>query len=557
MFSDARVIKVIISSNKPFTNHFARWLVLFLVCAVCAFGADTSDWVHSDVDWRMPGGDRIKAIRYPAGKKPVTRDQKHPAAVQTQAAMPLSQPGAQVTAGINIIDSPPVDGFVPLITVIVTNARGQELELETVQTTSVTGGYPPGYNPQTEYTIGIFDTGASAHVMGNTAATQSGLFAGDPCLVTNNIIDITGVNDSTEVLVSQPMGIFVDGINAIDGSGNLTDMSGMVGQTNVSIVVGMPPTPPAPDLPTAIGSPLSVYFTAVIRNDQQISVTHNSEVFTGPAISFYEHSDPAIPTDYPLTVPLELKPLGGISVQYIPDFDLYSWLDDIFNLDFDFGTPSVPSTIIGNLSQSVFFVHSVDMSHQGHSALDRNRFLFDTGAQVTVVGSRVGARLGLDPADPAFEVEIQGVTGETATAPGFLVDSLQLPALGRWLSFTNAPVILLDVASPEGGTVDGIIGMNLFVNFNLVLRGGGLFLTDDPRLELEPLGYTITGDFGPADGDGIVNTFDLAIFSQAWLSDTNSPNWNPKCDIAPLFGIDNKINHIDFALLARHWLQNP
>jgi hypothetical protein len=72
-------------------------------------------------------------------------------------------------------------------------------------------------------------------------------------------------------------------------------------------------------------------------------------------------------------------------------------------------------------------------------------------------------------------------------APGFYVDSLEIPALGRWLKATQVPVILLDVSSPEGGTLDGIIGMNLFVDFNLIIRGGGLFLQDDPALELQPI----------------------------------------------------------------------
>jgi len=70
-------------------------------------------------------------------------------------------------------------------------------------------------------------------------------------------------------------------------------------------------------------------------------------------------------------------------------------------------------------------------------------------------------------------------------APGFYIDTLEIPALGRWFRATNVPVVLLDIASPEGGTLDGIIGMNLFVDCNLILRGGGLFLDDDPKLELE------------------------------------------------------------------------
>ena len=64
---------------------------------------------------------------------------------------------------------------------------------------------------------------------------------------------------------------------------------------------------------------------------------------------------------------------------------------------------------------------------------------------------------------------------------------MEIPALGQWLRFSNVPVTLLDVSSPEGGTLDGIIGMNLFTEFNLVLRGGGLALEEDPYLAFEPI----------------------------------------------------------------------
>ncbi len=113
--------------------------------------------------------------------------------------------------------------------------------------------------------------------------------------------------------------------------------------------------------------------------------------------------------------------------------------------------------------------------------------MLDTGAQVTVIGSRMAARLRLRPDEFDFEVEIEDVTGTVVMYPGFYIDSIEIPALGDWVSFTNVPVVLLDVSSPEGGTLDGIIGMNLFSDFNLILRGGGLSLEGDPSLEFEPI----------------------------------------------------------------------
>ncbi|MGA2093956.1 MAG: hypothetical protein ABSH16_11200, partial [Sedimentisphaerales bacterium] len=168
--------------------------------------------------------------------------------------------------------------------------------------------------------------------------------------------------------------------------------------------------------------------------------------------------------------------------------------------------------------------------------------------QISVVGSRIAARLALNPAHPDFEVEIQGVTGETIIAPGFYIDSIDIPALGDWLSFTNIPVILLDIPSPEGGTVDGIIGMNLFADLNFVLRGGGLMLEDDPSISYEPINR-LTGDIAPPGGDGIVNELDLAALADAWLANPLSQNWNSRADIVG----DAIINFYDFAAIAQNW----
>jgi hypothetical protein len=182
--------------------------------------------------------------------------------------------------------------------------------------------------------------------------------------------------------------------------------------------------------------------------------------------------------------------------------------------------------------------------------------MLDTGAQITVIGSRVAARLALRPSRKDFEVEIEGVTGETIMAPGFFIDSLTIPTLGEWLEYTNVPVVLLDISSPEGGKLDGIIGMNLFTQYNLIFRGGGLFLQDDPVLEFKRIGdSSLAGDIAPLpDGDGAVDAQDLNAFSQLWKATTLSPAWNPKADIAPAGSPDGIIDLLDLARFAENWL---
>jgi hypothetical protein len=313
----------------------------------------------------------------------------------------------------------------------------------------------------------------------------------------------------------------------------------LMGQSNVAVAVGQNPGS-FPDLATAIGSPMSVFYATAFHNDQQVTVVHDGNEYTAPAIRMYEKTDPCIPA-YPNIIPLELRPLGATSVQYVPD------LENIFEL-----VPSTPSIITGTGSQSLFFVASVDMADGQYSAIDKTRFMLDTGAQISVVGKRIASRLGLKPAAAEFAVDIEGVTGEVTEAPGFYIDSIEIPALGDWLTFTHVPVVLLDISSPEGGTLDGIIGMNLFTGTNFVLRGGGFMLEDDPSFEYELLSATLSGDI---TGDGSVDYKDLAAFVQCWLALPASANWNPDCDMAPTGG-DQIVDFADFAVIGSNWLKN-
>ena len=205
-------------------------------------------------------------------------------------------------------------------------------------------------------------------------------------------------------------------------------------------------------------------------------------------------------------------------------------------------------------SQSLFFASSVDLTYESKSAIDKDGFMLDTGAQVTVISETIAARLGLRTADADFEVEIVGVTGDSIMAPGFVIDSLDITAVPDWLSFTNVPVVMLDVDSPEGGVMDGIIGMNLFTTFNLILRGGGLPDYGGHRLDFEPIPPRPIGDIAPGIGDGIVDLRDINALADLWLTTPESRLWNPSADIAPQGAPDGIVNFLDFAVIAEHWL---
>ena len=543
--------------------------VVFFAGSVCAKPVKKG-WKKSDVNIRMPGNTRIKSIYHPVDKPvPMLSDKGYGRAKKAAKAASADQRLLDAPfVGVNVIDSPPLDGFVPWISVITTSETEGELVLDAVKrptltSTSLSKVTTPTY--QYDYAIGIFDTGASAHVMGFDAATDLGLyidFGTEDALITNNEIYISGVTGHVSTNISYPIGLYIDGLSSINTMGQL-DTSDMVGQSNVSIVVGQDytlPTPDVPDLPVAIGTPLSVYYVTSFKNDEPVVVSRGGTTYVAPDITIYDHpAEPNEPPQYPVypnILPLELRPLGGFSVQYIPDFGLEDLLLDIESVllgTISFDKPASPSVIIGNLSQSVLFVHSVDLKEGTGSALDKNRFMFDTGAQVSVIGYRVAARLGLNPAAFEFEVKIQGVTGNISYCPGFYIDSIEMPCLGQWLRFSNVPVVLLDISSPEGGTIDGIIGMNLFVDYNFVLKGGGIFLEDDPAILFEAI-TRIAGDIAPGFGDGVVNNFDLQALSSAWLSTDGDANYNGRYDLDKTGASDEKIDLADLIFLANHWL---
>jgi len=527
------------------------WTILAAVaigCWAAAAWAERPGWQRDEVNWPAFGGGRVTAIKFPPGRPPQLADDRlqrqNQLAVKdvyTEASAPSTLSAAVSTSAI-IVDSPSLGGFISWIAVTLTDERLGEWEIDAVPADSIVGDYLTS-TPESDYAIAVFDTGAGLHIMGSDDAVRAGLFDHWPDLITSNTVDLLGISGSpVTVLVSQPIGIFMDGLAAIEPNGFVPDHSKMVGQTNVSIAVGDPDE--SPSLLTSVGSPLSVYFAAAFYNDQPITVTRDGTTFTAPDIRFYDFDDPCIPS-YPNSISLVLRPTA-YAVQYIFNF-----------MDPEDPSPLIPSTLMGGFTATaLFFFSRVDLANGSRSALQNKDFIFDTGSSYTIVSEAIGAILELDPDNPDFEIEILTATAEVITAPGYYIDLLEMPASRGWISFTNVPVVMLDAPSPEGGILDGIIGTNLFVDFNLVFKGGGLPEQAQPKLEFAPIPVRIVGDIAPGAGDGAVGFIDLAAFAGVWLTTSESFDWNPRADMGPPGGPDGVINFLDFAILAEHWLEN-
>jgi hypothetical protein len=438
-------------------------ILAVLLALTVAARATTDDWQRQDVNWRAGGGMSIKGIYVPKDRPfPTTPGQ--PSRLQTSVATGKSTfaaISATAAPAANQVDSPPVAGFTVNIAVAITNARSASDSNWVAQPqSSIVGSFLTSH-PQTDFAIGVFDTGGSFHLMGYTAAERTGILTAN--LLSAHTIGLQGATGSVSAWVSQPLAVFIDGVAAIDPNTMIVNHSHMVGQSNVTIAVGQQPQGGAADLDTAIGTPMSVNFAAAIFNDRQITVIRDGNKYTGPDVKFYDLQDPCIP-QYANRAGLNLIPAGSVDVEYFP-----GW----------------PSLIMGDSNQSKFFLDTVDLYDGAQSALDRHRFLLDTGSQITLISSSISASLNLNPNAPDFKIQIVGITNQTAVIPGFFIDTLEIPAVGQWFSCAHVPVIVLDIGSVDGGILDGIIGTNLFVDFDLVIRGGGLSGQAAPSLAFQ------------------------------------------------------------------------
>ena len=114
---------------------------------------------------------------------------------------------------------------------------------------------------------------------------------------------------------------------------------------------------------------------------------------------------------------------------------------------------------------------------------------------------------------------------------------------------------MLEISSPEGGKLDGIIGMNLFTQYNLILRSGGLFFEDDPRLEFQRIQTgPVIGDIAPETRDGKVDLIDFSVFSRTWMAADTDVQWNPDADFVSSGPSEGVIDLEDLAVLAQNWL---
>ena len=132
---------------------------------------------------------------------------------------------------------------------------------------------------------------------------------------------------------------------------------------------------------------------------------------------------------------------------------------------------------------------------------------------------------------------VSGLTDRIFTASNleYELDSSGRPILSTYLG--------TDLTSKQG--------YGLTENTMLVIRGdGSIRCYDNPFAgNMEVPEPAVSADF---NGDGYVNFVDFAIFAAAWLTTPSDAQWNPECDISE--PADNIIDTLDLAVFANQWL---
>lgn len=406
---------------------------------------------------------------------------------------------------------PRLAGFSPLVAIATTdeyNSSGEDPASEHRLESSFVGNpLHPMESPP--YVIGYVDSGSDVDLAAGAFAFDLGLFD----LLTPNTLEIGGVGGSADAFVTFPVGVFVDSLEAIDVNGGL-DTSNMLGHSNVSMLVAPQIECETGDVLTAIvGTPMLTFYTSVIEVSRPIAREYFGSVLTSPTVNVQQKFEPIPPMDHAMAIEF-----GGLSLATTAAY----WPDP-FDPDVPF-VPTLMTLLPGSIPFGGSFFGSIQVA-EGEvgplNPLQTLRVLVDTGAQSTVISPGVAANLNL-PFTPDFTVDVCGVGGSASGVPGYYLDFLRINALGGALQFSRVPVIVVDLPSPEGGSLDGILGMNLFWNRDVVW---------DPDLQLSGSFFVsapLDVPFGDNNVDFAVGKTDAAYFI-ACMTPPDGSGTPPQC----------------------------
>ena len=313
------------------------------------------------------------------------------------------------------------------------------------------------------YDLALLDTGAATHIITQDAFNGFDFVGAN--LTGTNTQRIGGATGLIDLDINDAAGIYVAGLgDRCTGCGTFTmNTSKLRGQTSVATLTA----PEEWALPNIIGLPMADHHAIVVRNSDPQIFQHQGRTIRTPQVDYIDLGS-GIEQMISRRTDLRIRP--GLSfVQgplYIFNLDLTDILSGDLELNFH-DNPSSP-TVVEN---GALFVE-VDLKNAG-LAMEGKEFLFDTGADLTVVSQLTAKRLGFDAVidAPDFVLEVEGSSGVTSGVPGFYVDELNIDTVGGSFTLQNVPIAVLDVTNPNdpGNTIDGILGMHVFTGRDIVI----------------------------------------------------------------------------------------
>jgi hypothetical protein len=359
--------------------------------------------------------------------------------------------------------TPPLGGFIPFLGIGLTNqfdTFDDETTFFIADPSSSWGGTPLGPGSSAFFDLALLDTGAATHILTMEAASASGFGIQAEGFRGTNFQTIFGASGSISLRINDPLGVYAAGLGDRTGAGTALTMNtaAMRGQTSFAMLEA----PAEWDLPNVLGLPLAAQHAIAIRNSEPQLFQHQGRTVRTPNIELIDLASGAEAGMLRRT-DLRIRPSAGFL-----QGPLYVQNLDILGGNFNFHDNPLSPTVVENGAILI----EVDLANGNRSFQDKE-FLFDTGADFSVVSQVTAARLGFDVLtdQPDFVLEVEGAGGVTGGVPGFYVDELNIDTVGGSFTFEHVPVAVLDLPNPNdpANTLDGIIGTHLFSDRNLII----------------------------------------------------------------------------------------
>jgi len=353
------------------------------------------------------------------------------------------------------LNSPPVAGFIPQVVFGLT----PEISSEDFDWYAHEGA--PGFNTSLplsgspKYFVATYDTGSQTHIL--TAATAAAFDLAGAGLEGSYEQTLIGANGFEYGIATDALGAYATGFGGVASTagGNISIVQGSLKGTYNTSVIEL--EDPNSALPNIIGAPMTAMYQTVISNSKTTHLHVGAQTYKSPDVKFVQQGS-AIPAGFS-RMTLSAVPQGNFTdpPSYLPNFDT-----------FDNNDPQT-ATFWGSL------LANVTVTHTGGSA--STQFLFDTGAEVSVLSEDTANTLGIflsgpdaTPAD--FTVDISGVGGTTLHKPGYFINQLKFTTTTGFFTFSHVPVVIVDLPDPRDPlhqTLPGVLGTNLFNDRDVII----------------------------------------------------------------------------------------